>query len=352
MPNEDVLGYETRPANFAALEAFGAIIYEKAGMTADDAGIMTAIQLNADKRGVDTHGFQRLPQYVRQLMGGQVKARPNVAVTRERGAGLAIDGDGGLGQIVCYRAMQHALAKARELGIAIAAIRASNDWGCGAYYPLMAAREGFVAVCTTTSVPLVAPFGSAKGVTGNNPIAIAVPRRAPNVPIVLDMALTPVALGKVMRARAEGKQIPIEWGFLDLEGRPTTDPATALGGVIPAIGGYKGTGLSIMTNVLAGILSGSSHSLDVGVGKRGQFFLLVHPDVFTGEDEFADAVEEMARQVKGSQLLPGVDEIFLPGEIERRSEQLIEETGIIRYPISVHTALDDIGREIGVPFSA
>ncbi len=352
MPNEEIFGYETKPANLAALEAFGAAIYEKAGMTAEDARTMTAIQLNADMRGVDTHGFQRLPQYVRQLVNGQVKSRPNVSITRDRGVALAIDGDGGLGQIVCHRAMTYTIAKAHDMGIAIATVRASNDWGCGAFYPLMAAREGFLAVCTTTSIPTVAPYGSATRVTGNNPIAVAIPRRAPEAPIVLDMALTPVALGKVMRARAEGKAIPQEWGFMDLQGRPTTDPETALAGVIPAIGAYKGTGLSIVMNVLAGILGGGSHSSDVGVGKRGQFFLVIRPDIFTDEIEFLNAVEDMARQVKNAAPLPGVQEVFLPGEIERRSEIRVEETGIINYPPSVISALEDVGRELNVPFSA
>ncbi|MCZ6545812.1 MAG: Ldh family oxidoreductase, partial [Chloroflexi bacterium] len=170
-------------------------------------------------------------------------------------------------------------------------------------------------------------------------------------PVVLDMALTPVALGKVMRARAEGQSIPESWGFLDLEGHPTIDPETAMRGVIPAIGGYKGTGLSLMMNMLAGILPGSAHSQGVEIGKRGQFFLVVSPEIFGPRDEFLDAVEEMVKQVKEAAPLPGVEEVFFPGEIEQRRWEERQAAGAIPYPPSVLAALVELGEEMGVPFA-
>ena len=165
------------------------------------------------------------------------------------------------------------------------------------------------------------------------------------------MALTPVALGKVMRARAEHVPIPEDWGFLDLGGQPTTDPEAALAGIIPAIGGYKGTGLSLMMNVLAGMLPGSAHSQDVEIGKRGQFFLVVSPELFGPAEPFFDAVEEMVRQVKESAPLPGVEEAFLPGEIEQRRGEERRAAGVIEYPASVLTALAELGERLGIPFS-
>src|SRR5207237_6430086 len=137
-----------------------------------------------------------------------------------------------------------------------------------------------------------------------DPMVCAVPRRgAP--PVVLDMALTPVALGKVLRAMAEGEAIPEAWGFLDADGQPTTDAGTALGGVIPAIGGYKGTGLSLMMNVLAGVLPGGASGVEVGVGRRGQFALVVSPELFGDREAFLDGVESTVAQVKAAEPLPG-----------------------------------------------
>jgi LDH2 family malate/lactate/ureidoglycolate dehydrogenase len=173
-----------------------------------------------------------------------------------------------------------------------------------------------------------------------------VPRRD-GLPLVLDMALTPVALGKLLRAQAEGQPIPEAWGFLDREGRPTTDPAAALRGVIPAIGGYKGTGLSIMMNVLAGVLPGGHHTKDVDVGKRGQFFLVLSPSLLGDEQTFLDDVERMCEQIKSSELLPGVDEVFLPGEPEERRRQQRLERGTIPYPRSVVEALHELASMVG-----
>ena len=332
------------------LHAFGERVYRHAGLSDDDARTVVDVQLTADLRGVDTHGFQRLPWYVERLLAGENNPRPELRVVNESSVSLAIDADNGLGQLVCVRVMELALQKANEAGLAVATIRNSNDWGCGAYYPMMAAAQGFVSFCTTTSVPTLAPFGARSRLLGNNPLAFAVPRRG-SPPLVLDMALTPVALGKVLRAQAEGQQIPEHWGFLDREGRPTTDPAAALRGIIPAIGGYKGTGLSIMMNVLAGVLSGGAHTAAVDVGKRGQFFLVVSPALFGDAEAFLDEIESMAGQIQASELLPGVDEVFLPGEPEERQQRQRVERGAIAYPRSVIDALVELGARLDIPFA-
>ena len=333
------------------LRDFGRRVYERAGLSSENARTIVDVQLEADLRGVDTHGFQRLPWYVERLLKGENKPRPQITVLKESPVSLVVDADNGLGQLVCVRAMELTLAKARQTGLAVGTLRNSNDWGCGAYYPMMAAAEGFVSFCTTTSVPTLAPYGGRTRLIGNNPMAFAVPRRdAP--PIVLDMALTPVALGKVMRARAEGQLIPESWGFLDLDGRPTTDPETALRGVIPAIGGYKGTGLSVMMNILAGVLPGGYHTRAVEIGQRGQFFLVISPELFGDRDTFLDEVESMAHQIKGSDCLPGVEEVYLPGELEQRQYQQRVERGIIAYPRSIVHGLEDLGQSTGIEFTA
>jgi LDH2 family malate/lactate/ureidoglycolate dehydrogenase len=332
-----------------ALRALGRKAYESVGLTSNDAGEVVEIQLQADLRGVDTHGFQRLPWYVGHLREGRYNADPSLEVLNETPVSVVVDGDNGVGQLICARLMERTIAMARESGLALGTMRNSNDWGCGAYYPMQAAAAGFVSFCTTTSIPTLAPFGGSTRVSGNNPMAFALPRRE-GPPIVLDMALTPVALGKVMRARAEGDSIPEQWGFLDLEGQPTSDPETALRGIIPAIGGYKGTGLSLMMNALAGILPGGSHSSSVEVGKRGQFFLVISPEIFGERETFYDSVETMAAEVKASRLLPGVEEVMLPGEIEQRRFEERSASGLIPYPQSVVDALSELASEVGFAF--
>jgi LDH2 family malate/lactate/ureidoglycolate dehydrogenase len=178
-------------------------------------------------------------------------------------------------------------------------------------------------------------------------MVFAVPRRS-GPPLVLDMALTPVALGKVMRAQAEHGPIPEQWGFRDDQGRPTTDPAAALAGIIPAIGAYKGTGLSLMMNVLAGILPGGRHSSEVGVGHRGQLMLAVSPGLFGERDRFLGEVESMAAGVKGVEPLPGAV-VLLPGEPESLRADEARERGSIRYPPSVVEELASMAASLGIP---
>jgi LDH2 family malate/lactate/ureidoglycolate dehydrogenase len=333
-----------------ALHTFGLAAYARAGMHDDDARVVVEVQLEADLRGVDTHGFQRLPWYVDRLVAGENNPTPRLNVVKESSASVVLDGDAGLGQLVCTRLMERLVDKARAAGVAAGATRRSSDWGCGASYPLRAAEQGFVAFGTTTSVPTIAPFGARTRMTGNNPMVYAVPRRD-GPPLVLDMALTPVALGKVMRAAAEGEAIPLEWGFRDHDGNPTTDPRAALGGIVPAIGGYKGTGLSLMMNVLAGILPGGFHSAAVagaaGAGRRGQFFLLVDPDSLGDRDRFLADVETMVDQVRGAEPLAG-ESVHLPGEIEEVRAQEARRRGTLRYPASVVAELEELGRRLGV----
>jgi len=333
------------------LRAFGLAAYAHAGMKPNDAAVVVDAHLEADCRGVDTHGFQRLPWYVDRLLAGDNNPRPDITVVRESPASVTLDGDAGLGQLVCTRLTEAVTEKARGAGLGLGVVRRSNDWGCGAHYPLLAARQGFVAFATTTSIPMLAPYGTRTRMTGNNPMAFAIPRRD-DPPIVLDMALTPVALGKVWRAAAEGRPIPEEWGFLDRDGRPTTDPKVAMGGVIPAIGAYKGTGLSLTMNVLAGVLSGSAHSAAVANegGKRGQFVLVVDPGLLTDRDTFLDEVEDMARQVHAAEPWPGSDGALLPGEPEQRREDESRARGRLTYPASVVAALRDLATTIGVAF--
>jgi LDH2 family malate/lactate/ureidoglycolate dehydrogenase len=321
--------------------------YIAAGMAPADAVTVAGNQLWADLRGVDTHGVQRVSWYLRWFKEGRCDPTTQLAIVSEKPTALVGDGQSGLGQLVATRFMERLVAKAADAGMALGVLRNSNDWGCGGWYPNMAAEAGLVAMATTTSVPNIAPFGARTRLFGNNPIAFAFPRRGAERPIIYDGALTPVALGKVLRAKAESTPVPEAWGFLDRDGNPTTDPQTALDGIIPAIGGYKGTGLAMVTNVLAGVLSGSAHSSAVDVGRRGQFFLLIDPGFLGDADDYHDAIEEMVAQVRAAEVLPGA-EVFLPGEPEWRTFAARSQSGKVPYPPSVVRGLDKVADELGI----
>ncbi len=334
-----------------AARRFAARAFEAAGMRPDDAALIAGNMLWADLRGVDTHGVQRVSWYLQWFDESRSRPDASVEIVQEGPALLVGDGHSGLGQVVATRFADRVIEKARGEGLCLGLLRNSNDWGCGAWYPVRATEAGCVGMAMTTSVPTLAPWGSRKRLFGNNPIAFAFPRRAPARPIVYDAALTPVALGKVLRARAEGKEIPSEWGFRDDDGHPTTDPSAAFAGIIPAIGGYKGTGLALVTNLLAGVLSGSAHSAAVDVGKRGQFFLVIDPGAVGDRAAYENAVEELVAQMReagtGDQVLPG-EEVLLPGEPEWRQFDARSKTGRIDYPASVARSLDKVAARLGI----
>lgn len=332
------------------VRAFTATALTAAGMLPGDAETVAGNFMWADLRGVDTHGVQRLSWYLNWFEQGICNPAAQLEILRERPTMLSGDGHHGLGQLVATRFMEKLIPKAKETGMCIGVIRNSNDWGCGGWYPNLAATAGLACVATTTSIPNLAPFGARTRLYGNNPIAFAFPRRS-GPPILLDMALTPVALGKVLRAQAEGTELPAEWGFRDRDGNPTTDPGVAMKGIIPAIGGYKATGLAMITNILAGVLSGSAHSAQVEVGRRGQFFLLMDPDVIhpEGAEAYFDAMEDLVSQVRAVDVLPG-QSVFLPGEPEQKQLEARSAAGRIRYPASVIDGMRKVASRLGIEF--
>ena len=201
------------------LTTFGRHAYEHAGLSPDDAQLVVDIQLTADLRGVDTHGFQRLPWYVEHLQEGRYNAQPSLAALQETAVSLVLDGDRGVGQLICARLMERTIAKAQATGLALGTLRKFQRLGLWRLLPHAGTAQAGLRqlLPRRRASPRSPPSGAPPGSAATTPMAFALPRRdAP--PVVLDMALTPVALGKVLRARAEGQEIPQSWGFLSLDG--------------------------------------------------------------------------------------------------------------------------------------
>lgn len=309
--------------------------------------------LSADLRGVESHGILRFPTYVKRIKLGLIKAKPNIRVLRESKTMALLDADSGLGQVSAKRAMELCIGKAKESDVAIVGVRNSNHVGIGAHYAMMALKENMIGVFATNTAALMAPYGGCEPILGTNPFAIAIPA-GEEMPIVLDMSTSVVPRGKIEVALREGKEIPEGWA-IDADGNPTTDPQKALEGALLPLGGPKGYGLSIVVDILSGLLMGSSYGREIksmftdftkpmGVG---HLTMAIRVESFMPIGEFKKKVDGYVRAIKGSKRAKGVGEILLPGE---RGYRLMEERLRNGIPLSDGTlkAIEESLRLVGL----
>ena len=324
------------------------------GIGLDEAGaeVAAGCLVEANLRGVDSHGVLRLVQYHRSVSSGAVNPRPEVEVIRRVGPTALVDAGGGYGFVPGLSAMKVAIELAGVHGLALVGVRDSHHYGMAALYAECASSVGLIGVAMTNTGPVMAPAGVTRPIAGNNPIAFAVPRRPPAAPIVLDMALSGTAFGRIRLAAAEGRPIPLGWAH-DASGEPTTDAAAALAASLLApMGGHKGYGLSVIVEILTGILTGSpfgsqsdAHShLEGGVG---HLFVVLRPDLFVEREVFEESVEQFVRELKGAPVRAGV-EVLVPGEIEQRTRA---ERSLQGVPLSEELAaqLNSLAITLGVP---
>ncbi len=302
--------------------------FEGAGLTARAARTVAEALVDSDMRGVPSHGVMLVPMYLDRLRAGSVSRREEAEVVSEHGAVTVLDAHHALGQLTGEEAMRLAVARAREYGVGVTVVRHAFHFG-GAYrYALAAARAGCIGIVAANTRPLMPAPGGAQAVVGNNPLAIAAPAAGGAEPIVLDMALSEAALGKIRLAAQEGRDIPATWAT-DAEGRPTTDPAAAIAGLLLPIGLHKGYGLALMIDVLTGVLAGGGFGqrvnglyADVAVPNDAAH-LAVALDIaaFAPPEAFAERLATLAAEVTGADRAPGVERVFLPGALaaERRA---------------------------------
>jgi LDH2 family malate/lactate/ureidoglycolate dehydrogenase len=269
-----------------------------AGMAADMAQLEAQTMAEADLQGVPSHGVRMLPGLLAALKDGRVTAQPHLQFKREFGATSLLDGDNGPGRMVARHAMDDAVRRAGKFGVGVCLAFKTTHWGRAHAYVVHAARQGMVGLCCTNAIPTMAGWGATGKVLGNNPLAIAIPGADPDTPVVLDIAMSQAAVGKVGTYLREGAEVPPGWG-LDATGAPTTDASAILRGAVLPFGGHKGAGLALMLELLTAALSGGAFGNEIAAGDRSgvdgdasKLFVALNPEAFGGSAVLTQRVSE------------------------------------------------------------
>lgn len=324
------------------------------GATPEEAAVQADARLQGELRGHpgQGQGMRGLGRYCAMIENGGIVPGAPFERMVDTPAMALVDGHKGFGQVIAARAMDLAIEKARGVGVGLVAVRHSNHLGITAYHAVRAAGQRMVGLCLTNAGPEMAPWGGITPTIGTNPWGIAAPTDL-GFPLVLDMALSTSGKGMVRWHLREGKPIPADWAY-DKDGNPTDDPARAMDGPLVPIGAFKGTGLSIMTDVLCGVLTGAAFGLtpyrDPVSHDVGHMLVAIEIERFIPYDEYLERMRRFCAELKASALAPGFDEILLPGELEhRRATQRLAE-GI---PVDGETlaAMRELSARRDVPFA-
>ena len=339
---------------FGPLRDFIARAFEAVGMPAADAASVASLMAEADLQGSDGHGVIRLPQYVRRIRAGGVNLHPDIRIERERAGMALVNGDNGMGHLVMKRAAGMAIEKARSSGIGWVNSQFSNHAGPASLYATMPLAHDMIglyfAVGNANHLP---PWGGMDLLLSTNPIAAAIPAGR-EAAIVLDMATTVAAFGKVKAKAARGEAMPEGW-MIDREGKPLTDPKRAEEGFLLPIGGYKGYGLALVVGVLAGTLNHAAMGREVvdfnhddtSATNTGQAIVAIDPAAFGELDEFKASVDALIASLHASARMPGVDRIRVPGERSEELRRSQRKEGIAVAPGLLQT-LDRVAGDLGI----
>ncbi|GGE27624.1 lactate dehydrogenase [Agaricicola taiwanensis] len=317
------------------LEPFVARIFAGNGVPQADAERVAQCLVEADLRGVSSHGVGRIPIYTERLRKGLVKAKPTMSVERPTSVTAQVNGDDGLGFVVATKAMSEAIDIARECGIAFVTAFNSAHFGMAASYLKMAVKENMAAFVFTNASPAMPIWGGREPFLGTSPFAFAAPAGKNHPGVMLDMATSVVARGKIRRAAQKGEPIPLGWA-LDADGKPTTDAQKGYDGIILPLGGPKGSGLSLMMEVIGGVMSGAAFGGQVrnqyfdfdAPQNVGHAFIVMQPGIFVGPEAYASRMDELVERAKANPRAEGFEEILMPGEPEARSEAQRRREGI------------------------
>lgn len=296
-------------------------IFVACGLPEQDAVIASTDLVAADLEDVASHGVMLVPMYVKRLKAGSVSTRSAGEVVVDNGAAVVIDAHHALGQLVARQAVELAVARAKTFGAGIVAVRNAFHFGTAGRYARLIAAEGCISMVTSNTRPLMPAPGGAEPITGNNPLAVAVPSQGEFLPEV-DMALSASAMGKIRIAAAQKQALPPGWAA-DKDGVPTTDAELAISGMLLPAAGPKGFGLAFMLDLLAGGLASGAIGPEVRPlygdasehYRSSQLFIAIHTGHFLAESMFALRAKEQTDRVTQSRRSPGVGRVFAPGEM-------------------------------------
>ncbi|NQY66223.1 MAG: Ldh family oxidoreductase [Flavobacteriales bacterium] len=347
------------------LTVFSIEIFKSIGCSEPDAKLAAKVLVNADIRGVDSHGVARLSGYVRLWKKERINATPAIKTIHETMSTAVVDGDQGLGLVVAPQAMNIAIKKAKKVGTGWVSVKNSNHYGIAGHHAMMALEHDMIGFSMTNASPLVSPTFSLDRMLGTNPISIAIPAGS-EPPFVLDMATTTAANGKLETLKRKGEDLPSNW-IQDKEGNPSIDNSgIQKGGALLPLGGdhthgsHKGYGLGAVVDIFSAVLSGANYGpwvppfvafLDpapnpVGEG-LGHFFGAMSIDAFRSKDEFKEHIDNWIRTFRNSNPIPGQESVLIPGDPERKVTAIRLKEGI---PLieDVVNDLSELGKEFGV----
>jgi LDH2 family malate/lactate/ureidoglycolate dehydrogenase len=336
------------------LEAFIASAMTALGLPESDAKTIGELMTEADMQGSDGHGVIRLVPYAKRILSGGLNLKPNIQIIQERTAMALIDGDNGMGHLVMKRATELAIHKARSAGIAWVGSRLSNHAGPASLYARMALKHDMIglyfAVGNANHLP---PWGGLDMLLSTNPIAAAIPTLQ-EPPVVLDMATTVAAYGKVKAKAQRGEMMPEGW-MIDRQGKPLLDPTKSDEGFLLPIGGYKGYGLSLIVGILAGTLNGAAMGSQVidfnkdfsTTTNTGQAIAVIDPAAFGDIQDFKRNVDQLVRELRGAQRMPGVERIWLPGEQSHQKRMDHDKQGVLLAP-SLVKQLHELASQLAI----
>jgi len=324
----------------------------KVGVPSNDSSKVADNLLKAELWGISTHGISRLSRYLMRIKNNTINPTPKIEMKNPWPALLMVDGDNGLGAVVMSRAIKEAMQVAEKCGICAVGVNNSNHFGAAGFYCDIAAQKNYISIGVTNSLAALAPWGGKKPCLGTNPIAFGFPRKGNN-PIIVDMATSVVARGKIISADKKGIKIPEEWA-MDRNGQSTTDPKEALMGMLLPMAGPKGYALAMAVDILSGVVSNASFGTKVASYANGEnradighFFILLKADAFMSIDSYYARIEDFCKTIKNTEKIDGTNEIYLPGERRQRLEKKLIREGIC-LPKEILQELNEISKEYGI----
>ena len=301
-------------------------ILKKLGASEEDCELVAEATVDADLKGFTSHGLGRFPQYLISIDAGTINLDDNITIEKETPAMALVNGNSGFGQAVSYKAMQIAIKKAKEVGIACVGVHNTNHFGVTGFYSDLALRENCIGLVIANTDPAIAPLGASEPLIGTNPIALGIPSDSY---ITVDMATSATARGKIIESKRKGLDLPDGWA-LDKDGNPTNDPEAALEGSILPFGGFKGYALAVLIEILTGPLVGAGYGKGVtGTASptkdctKGDLYVVIDPTKFGDYDEFVANTEDFISQIRATG-----ENVAIPGDLEVKRIAEAEANGV------------------------